>query len=902
MSLAPGTRLGAYEVVALIGAGGMGEVYRARDARLGRDVAIKVLPAAFSADADRLRRFEQEARAAAALNHPNILSVHDIGSHPSTGSGQGMPYVVSELLEGETLRARIGTLPVRKACEYAIQIARGLAAAHEKGIVHRDLKPENLFVTDDGRVKILDFGLAKLTQKDSPLVSGTNVPTIPLAEKTEAGMVLGTIGYMAPEQVRAQAVDHRSDLFAFGAILYEMLSGKRAFHGETTIDTMTSILKEDPPDLPAAERHIPPALSRIVDRCIEKSPGARFQSANDLAFALEGLSSQSDTGVGAPQIAPSRGLFRDARIAWAVAALLAIGLAASAFVFATRTQPAPQTIAFEVHAAATVAAQHFALSPLGTHLVGVAGSGPQATLWLRNMSRVDMQRIAGTDYPNFPFWSHNGRFVAFFSLGKLRTVDIFGGPPQAIADAPTGRGGSWNADNIIIYSPSDTGPLFRVPAAAGGDPVQLTELDSARQETGHWHPVFLRDGRHFLFLARSTKPENNAIYFASLDSKERTLVMPSTTKVLFASPDRILFARGNALMAQRFDAARGVPSGDPVQVVDRIVTNPGNGAAGFAVSATGMLAHRGGAGARSPDTVLTWFDRTGKALTTLGSRAGYRNPRISPDGTRVVVERSNDAASSVDLWLIDTARQSPTRFTFADANAAHTGPIWSPDSGRVAWQARSNAGEMPTIFQKAIGGAAKEEKVRQLPAASSIDDWAAMGILFHDGANPPRAPGLQVLPLDGSDPRTLGAARTMLTHARVSPEPDRRWIAYTTSDTGRPEVYLNSFPVPSEPIRVSLEGGLQPLWRRDGKELFFLAPDGMLMAVPVQLSERATVGAPVALFPTRVEFGGVIAPGVWHQYDVARDGRFLINTLAQDQSTPSTLPITVVVNWAAGLK
>ncbi len=896
MSLAPGTRLGAYEIVALIGAGGMGEVYRARDARLGRDVAIKVLPAAFSADADRLRRFEQEARAAAALNHPNILSVHDIGSQ------EGAPYVVSELLEGETLRARIGALPVRKACEYAIQIARGLAAAHEKGIVHRDLKPENLFVTDDGRVKILDFGLAKLTQKDSPLVSGTNVPTTPLADKTEAGMVLGTIGYMAPEQVRAQAVDHRADLFAFGAILYEMLSGQRAFHGETTIDTMTSILKDDPPDLPAAERHIPPALSRIVDRCIEKSPGARFQSANDLAFALEGLSSQSETGVGAPQIAPSRGLLRDARVAWAVAALLAIGLVASAFVFAPQTQPAPQTIAFEIDAPTALAAQQFALSPLGTHMVAAVGTGPTSSLWLHPMSRVGGQTLPGTEYALSPFWSPDDRFVAFFSNGKLKKVDIFGAPPQTIADAPLGRGGSWNGDNIIIFSPQETGPIFRV-GAGGGDVVQLTELDSARKETGHWHPYFLPDGRHFLFLARSSMPEHDAIYFASLDSKERTRLVGSTVKAAFAPPDRLLFTRGTALMAQRFDAERGVLAGDPVQIVEQVGMNATSGAAGFSVSANGLLAHRLGRVSRSPDTVLTWFDRTGKPIGTLGDPAGHRNPRISPDGTRVVVERSDDAISSVDLWLLDMARKVPTKLTFAAANFGNVAPLWSPDGTRVAWQSRIAAGAPPTIFHKRIGGTAKDEKIRLLPGASSIDDWAGeMGILFHDGGIPPRAPGLQILPLDGGEPRMLGAARTILTHARMSPEPDRRWIAYTSSDTGRPEIYVQNFPTPTESIPVSANGGIQPLWRRDGRELFFLAPDGTLMAAPIQVSPRLAAGEPVALFPTRVEGGGTMSPGIWHQYDITRDGRFLINTLVQDQSTPSTFPITVVVNWAAGLK
>ena len=421
--------------------------------------------------------------------------------------------------------------------------------------------------------------------------------------------------------------------------------------------------------------------------------------------------------------------------------------------------------------------------------------------------------------------------------------------------------------------------------------VQLTELDSARKETGHWHPYFLPDGRHFLFLARSSMPEHDAIYFASLDSKERTRLVGSTVKAAFAPPDRLLFTRGTALMAQRFDAERGVLAGDPVQIVEQVGMNATSGAAGFSVSANGLLAHRLGRVSRSPDTVLTWFDRTGKPIGTLGDPAGHRNPRISPDGTRVVVERSDDAISSVDLWLLDMARKVPTKLTFAAANFGNVAPLWSPDGTRVAWQSRITAGAPPTIFHKRIGGTAKDEKIRLLPGASSIDDWAGeMGILFHDGGIPPRAPGLQILPLDGGEPRMLGAARTILTHARMSPEPDRRWIAYTSSDTGRPEIYVQNFPTPTESIPVSANGGIQPLWRRDGRELFFLAPDGTLMAAPIQVSPRLAAGEPVALFPTRVEGGGTMSPGIWHQDDITHDGRFLINTLVQDQSTPSTFP------------
>ncbi len=883
---------------------------------------------AFLADADRLRRFEQEARAAAALNHSNILAVYDIGAH------DGAPYVVSELLEGQTLRERLTSapaqsvvtespasstggastqtvrkasgLPVRKACEFAIQLAHGLAAAHEKGIVHRDLKPENIFLTLDGRIKILDFGLAKLTQQDSPLAGATNVPTTPFdfaqgtAEKTQAGMVLGTLGYMAPEQVRAQPVDHRADVFAFGAILYEMLSGHRAFQGETTIDTMTAILKEDPPDLPLAERHIPPALERIVNRCLEKNPGARFQTANDLAFALEGLSAQAESSVVAVPI-PRVPLARDARVAWA-AALCALVVAAAVLVLRPASPGSSQTFAFTVDAPPALGALHFAVSPGGTHVVAVAGQ--DRGLWLRSLDRLDGKMLPGTAGTAFPFWSADGRYIGFFSGGKLRKIDVFGAPPETVADAPVGLGGSWNGDDVVIFAPQASGALFQVPASGGGVPVQVTELDKSRDETGHVHPVFLPDGQHFLFLARSSNPESSAIYFASLGSKERTRLISSPVKAVFAPPDHIVFVRGSTLLAQRFDARRGTLSGDPVQIVQQIGANISNGAAGMSASTNGILAHRLATLARNAETNLTWFDRAGKMLGTLGPPGAYRNPRLSPDGTRLVVQRLDDSTTSSDLWVIDVTRNVPVRFTFAQSGSVNNAPVWSPDGSRIAWQGALGFTNSGTVFQKLASGTGKDEKVGDLLPGSIIDEWVrGVGILFHDGSPGSAKSGLQVLPMEGGGaPRMLGDTRSLLTHARVSP--DGRWVAFTSADSGRPDVYIQNFPTPSERILVSTAGGIQPLWRPDGRELFFLSPDGTLMSVTLELSPRAKVGVPVALFPSRVEGGGQATGGIWHQYDITPDGkRFLVNTLAQAQpQTQTAPPITVIVNWNAALE
>jgi serine/threonine protein kinase len=548
MSLASGVRLGVYEIVALVGSGGMGEVYRARDPRLGRDVAIKVLPSAFAADEERLRRFEQEARAAAALNHPNILAVHDIGEH------DGAPYIVSELLEGETLRDRLrrsregstasassdqGPLPVRKAIEYAVGIAHGLAAAHDKGIVHRDLKPENVFIVSDGRVKILDFGLAKLTEREPALSGVTAIPTTP--PDTLPGVVLGTIGYMSPEQVRGLAADHRSDIFSFGTILYELLSGQRAFRGETSADTMTAILKDDPPDLPTAERKLPPALARIVDRCLEKTPAARFQSAEDLAFALDALSTQSgatESMIGSVATPRAR-----EKQAWALVAALSVALVA-ALAWAAVAQfwrapieqralrfivPPPDGWSLPVVVRQTTnqvsGRSPVAVSPDGRRIAFIARNAEKDALWIRSLDTLISRMLPGTEGVSAPFWSPDSRFIGFFADDKLKKIDISGGPPIPVCDSAGGTAGAWSSDGVIVFAqttPSGPGSstasvLQRVPTA-GGVPTQATTLQPG--DSNHTRPVFLPDGRHFVYSVTSAR--SMPIYLASLDSATRT--------------------------------------------------------------------------------------------------------------------------------------------------------------------------------------------------------------------------------------------------------------------------------------------------------------------------------------------------------------------------------------------
>ena len=902
MTLSAGTKLGRYEIRSKIGEGGMGEVYLARDEKISRDVAIKILPSAFATDAERLRRFEQEAQAAGALNHPNILVVYDVGT--TSGENGQAPYVVSELLEGETLRERMGgtALPQRKAIDYALQIAHGLAAAHDKGIIHRDLKPENLFLTRDGRVKILDFGLAKLTRLDGSQ-SQTDVPTRRV--DTDPGVVMGTIGYMSPEQLRSKPADHRSDIFAFGAILYEMLSGRRAFRGESTADTMSAILREDPPELSETNKNIAPALERVVNHCLEKNPEERFHSSRDLAFAIEALSGSTGlSGSTATLLSawPSPRRERREFLVGVAAAIFLISTLVLAVLYFRRVEPRRETMRFTLPAPESVNySEWLALSPDGRHLAFVVRGADGKSLWVRALDSVKAQRLSGTDGAEFPFWSPDGRFVGFFAGNKLKKIEASGGSPQVLAEASADpRGAAWGPDGTIIFTPTFTSPLLRV-SAAGGATEPVTEFDRTLEQTSHRWPFFLPDGRHFLYFSRAKKKELEGIYIGSLDSKEGKLLLNASVLAAYApavgsAPGHLLFMRDSTLMAQPFDTSSRQLSGQPLVVAEGVLTFPGEGGptayAAFSASANGHLVYLTGG---APQTQMGWLDRTGKSLGSVGSPGLFSEPGQSPDGKRIAFGRTD--LQSPDIWLLDLVRGTSTRFTFD--GAADVCPVWSADGSGIFFASNRDGGTF-SLYQKISSGAGSDELVLKTEHNAFPDSWfsgQAGQFLIYEIEKPNTRFDLWVLPLAGErKPYPFLHSEFNETHSQFSP--DGRFVAYVSDESGRAEVYVQSFPASGGKWQISMGGGDQPQWRRDGGELFYIAPDKTLMAVPVVAGNSFEPGSPAALFVTRIPLGGLT--GDRNHYVVAADGqRFLINSLVDEGNKN---PITLVLNWQAGLK
>lgn len=893
MTLAVGTKLGRYEVRSKLGAGGMGEVYRARDTQLGREVAIKVLPSSYSDNKDRLQRFEQEACAAGALNHPNILVVHDINAH------NGAPYVVSELLEGETLRKRIAGTPLgqRRAIDYALQIANGLAAAHEKGIIHRDLKPDNIFITNDGRVKILDFGLAKLTQLDGNQAQ-TDIPTRRV--DTDPGVVMGTVGYMSPEQLKGHTVDQRSDIFSFGAILYEMLSGRRAFHGESAAETMSAILKEDPPELSDTDKTVSPALARLVNHCLEKNPQSRFHSARDVAFALEAISASSgsvDTH-SAVEALPARSWI-STQWPWIVAALLgALLIAALPFVWLYFQRPVeqPQVLRLTIAPPEKGVVSTLSVSPDGKRVVyGAPNADGKNVLWLRSLDSLTAQPLPGTENPFFTtFWSPDSRYVAFVSSSdnKLKKIDLAGGSPQVLANAPNGRGGTWNRDGVIVFAPSAEGPLYRV-SASGGEATPVTTLDESRQDVSHRYPWFLPDGRHFLYLARGAAADVTGIYVGSLDSKETRRLVAAESGGVYSPPGYLLYVRDGSLVAQHFDADKLELTGEAVPVADSLVgfdltSNLGR----FSVSGNGVLVYY--TGIEFDKAQLQWVDRGGKQIAALGSAAGYGYLRISPDEKRLAFGR-RDPATRWDIWLIEFARDAVTRFTFDSRTEVF--PIWSPDGTRIAFS--SNRDGQMDIYEKLSTGVGNDQELLKQPAEPKfVNDWSNDGrfIVYHSLSGKTRA-DLWVLPLFG-DRKPFPFLQTQYGEREARFSPNGRWIAYTSDETGPRELFVQSFPAGGGKWQISQGGSGPPEWRADGKELFYVNGD-KLMAVDVKTDgDVFEAGTPKSLFEIR----GPALPGAGGvpAFEASNDGkRFLIAVSVQEHTFT---PITVVLNWTADLK
>jgi serine/threonine protein kinase len=890
MALTSGTKLGPYEIVDPLGAGGMGEVYRARDTRLERDVAIKVLPSNLSSDPCLRQRLEREAKAVSKLAHPHICTLHDIGHQ------DGVDFLVMELVEGETLEHRLikGPLPPDQTVRFAAQIADALAKAHKMGITHRDLKPSNIMLTKAG-AKLMDFGLAK-ESGPTPLADVLTEMTAEQAKLTVEGTIVGTFQYMAPEQLEGKEADARTDIFALGEVIHEMATGKPAFTGKSRASLIAAILTSEPPPITQLQPLTPPALERVVKKCLAKDPDDRWQSARDLKTNLEWIT-ESESPVASSAI--KRKPWRE-RAAWLLASALL-----SALVFFTashyRTPSTSEAARFSVDPPEkavfsgarniTVQVPQFALSPDGRAIVFVANSpGADPMLWLRPMEQVAAHRLSGTESAELPFWSPDSRWVGFFAEGKLKKVPATGGPVQVLADVADPFGGSWGIDDSILFAKLSSS-IFRV-SSAGGIVTSVTK--PSHQEAHRW-PQFLPDGRHFLFHLQGGA-EHRGIYVGSVDGETQKFLVRSETSALYASPGYLLYLDGDTLLGQAFDGPHLELRGEPFTVAEHVGRTTGFNIA-VSASGTGMLAY---AAAILKRGRLTWFDRAGNSLGSVGVEGDYSDFRLSPNGEALAVSLVDPKMWNPDIWLIDLTRGGPSRFTVGSAlNAA---PVWSPDGTRILF--RTNRNGMTELYEKSAGGGGNEDAVltKEGQLAAGIEspnlvssDWSPDGRYIIASA-PQQATGddLWLVPLggDGKPVKFLGPPSDQM-HGNFSP--DGRLVAYTSNESGRFQVYVQTFPLSNRKWQVSTDGGYEPRWRADGREIYYLSDDRKLMAVSVGAGQSFDV--PKLLFQTRVPEG--VTSRRTH-YVPSRDGRrFLVNTQTGD-TLPN--PITVVFNWQADLR
>jgi eukaryotic-like serine/threonine-protein kinase len=880
MSLTPGTKLGPYEIIAAVGAGGMGEVYRAHDTRLDRDVAVKVLPSTFASDADRMRRFEQEARSVAALNHSNIVGVFDIGTH------DGSPYVVYELLQGETLRERMqgGRIPQRRVLDFAQEIANALAAAHEKGIVHRDLKPENVFVTAQNHIKVLDFGLAKLQQGPQSSSSMTMSVAGTVGSATSPGTVLGSAGYMSPEQVRGELVDHRTDIFSFGVVLYEMVAGQRAFRRETGAETMTAILKDEPPEFIDSSQPVSPGLERIMRHCLEKNPADRFQSARDLAFALQTLSgtSVSTTSVAALKRGTSRRW-----IGYLGTVAITALITALAFMM---TKPAEKTAATHFSLDLKKAARHVAISADGKAIVFAApdeGSG-QTLLFLYHIGEEKPTALAGTEGASYPFWSADAKQIGFFSGDSLKKVELRSGNVNTICAAPLARGGTWNANGVILFAPSTGQTLSRVSSEGGRPEVVLTQ--NAATEASLRFPHFLPDGKHFLFLIPDfSKPREGlgAMHVGSTDSNTHQKLFDSDSNGYYVDPGYIVYGRSGKLYVIAFNLGKLEVHGTPIPIAEDVQFAPSINWSEFAVSRQGTLVAQS---SFSPLlSQLSWIDRTGKEVGKVGEAQLQANPAISPDGTKVAVDRSELKNFNIDIYVYDLRNNTERRITFLPSE--DTSAVWMPDGNSLVHRA---GGTILQIMRVYLNGAAP---VKLAETANTVaEDLVPTSIDAGTG---------DVLISRQRDQFSVALANVAAPLKEFISEnganiccgvlaPDNKLLAYATDETGTTEIVVTSFPERHGRWQVSRGGGREPRWSRDGKELFFINAKNELSVVQVMRAESESLNfsSPQPLFVARKR--DQISSTDLFSYDVSPDGkRFLFNQPIKDEYAP---PLHVVFN------
>ena len=835
----------------------MGEVYRARDLRLDRDVALKVLPEVFNRDPDRRSRFDREARLLASLNHPHIATIHGLEVSGDT------PAIVLELVEGPTLADRLarvrGTgLAVPEALQIAAQIAAALEAAHQHRIVHRDLKPANIKLTANGSVKVLDFGVAKL----SPGGVDDAVSVLTVAA-TETGTLVGTPAYMSPEQAVGAPVDHRTDIFAFGCVLFEMLSGRRAFDGDSAATIRSRIIRDEPEwsRLPGS---LPPRLREIVELCLVKDAGKRRQSIADVRLDLERA------------LIPSGAPHETRRISagWAVAALATLGAAVTVvWPSADRVEPGATETRVEVTTPRSVAPHEFALSLDGQTIVFRAPSeSGNDSFWLRSIASGSAVAVGVSG--SFPFWSHDGQSIGFFEEGQLRRMDRTGRSLQNIAAAPLGRGGSWNADDVILFAGQQNGPVQRVKAT-GEEARPATTLLPGHD--AHRFPAFLPDGRHFVYFVAGTV-EAQGIYMGALDDNSAVRLTAADSAAAVLPPDRIIYNTGGMIVSRQLDIASARLVGPASTIVESSPINPFS-PLGLSASSTGLIAYRAWVERR----VLRWFDRAGTPLGSLGEPdvSSVRAPRISPDGRKVMLDRSPNG--NRDLWLQDPETGTMTRFT--TDRTLEGMPAWSPDSKRVVFN--SDRAGTYDLYQKDVDAAPFESPITKAPGTQAPLGFSKDGryLLYRDDTD------IRALPLTGSNRSPITIAGSEFSEVDGTISPDSRWVAYVSDESGQYEIYVQAFPSPATKRRVSANGGIGPRWSPTGKELYFVAPDAKLMAVRAPSSAEPSFGKPVVLFQTRI----VSATNASNQaeYDVSPDGRFLVNEWFDEVPTP----ITLILNW-----
>ena len=881
MALPVGTKLGRYEVQSPLGAGGMGEVYRARDSRLGREVAIKILPAHLSADPEATRRFEQEAKAISALNDPNICTLYDVGHQ------DGVDFIVLEYLEGETLQDRLrkGPLPLEQVCKYGSQIALGLDKAHRKGILHRDLKPANVMITKSG-IKLLDFGLAKMSL--STAMESTVSAAVPPFEQAE---IAGTFPYMSPEQIRGMDLDPRSDIFSLGAVLYEMVTGRRAFDGKSQLSIVSAILEKEPEPVTSIAPLTPPNLDHVIDRCLAKDPEERWQTARDVGSELKWIGERPDTSSSVAQPrANSGGMW----LLWMLCGvLLGAGLAA---VLAWRSQsPVLQESYFLAAVPFTV--HDMALAPNG-HTVAAVGFSERARtndLWLYDVGSQAPREVAQTEDASFPFWSPDGKSVGFFADGKLKKLDVSGGPVQVICDAPSARGGTWNRDGVIVFNPSGhlSGGLYRV-SAAGGTAIRVIAPDAVHGVNSYRWPVFLPDGKHFLYLAGniSGQADSDAIFVGSLDSTESKFLARATGNPAYAAPGYLLFCREKTLYSQKFDAGKLAVSGEAVPLLTNVSYQPRILHNDYAASNADVLVAQLGNNVLL--SRLVWRDRKGNEIGSVGKPDVYANISLAPNGKAVAFDKTNLDSQNADVWTYNFEQASLKRLTFDRAIDAE--PVWSPDGKRIMF-ASSRSGMFRLYVKNADGS--EDEKLLPLDPSDDADEyptsWSPDGshFLYDRDAELTRL-WLGEMP----EMRTSALPAGSETRKNAQFSRDGKWMAYTSNENGKWEIYVTSFPDLRGKWQVSNNGGTQPRWRGDGKELFYIASDGQMMASPVTTGEHFDAASPQPLFPARVR--EQVAGSELAMYDVTRDGqRFLINT---QMETTDKQPMTVVLNWPVVLE